>query len=186
MESAAVLYILTAILAVCAASLFVSLFLHRSSQLQLRSVQEQLEIGRESRRSQNMLHTLGMLRDQDFRSAVMVVRNRMKGKPVEEWEAGDVFHVLLVCSTYNMVGLLVKHDLVPQQLFLEHWGGSVIETYEALSEFIEKRQVKSPLFCADFQWLYVHCRQTRYSEAPSREMPRPKQGTGPRRMGAGS
>ena len=176
--------ILSGIAALGALSTFaVSLFLHRSSQAQLRFVQDQLGVAKDARKSQNMLQALEMLRDQDFRAALLVVRNRMKGRPHHTWDAGDVFHVLLVCSTYNMVGLMIKQDLLPRELFVQHWGGSVIDSYESLAQFIENRQQHNPLYCADYQWLYVQCRAARYSESASKEMPFPSQdsASGPQR-----
>ncbi len=163
-------------------TLILSLFLHRNSLAQLHFVQEQLGVAKDARKSQNMLSALEMLRDQDFRAALLVVRNRMKGRPHQSWDAGDVFHVLLVCSTYNMIGLMIKQDLLPRDLFVQHWGGSVIDSYESLAQFIESRQLHNPLYCADYQWLYVECRAARYSESASKEMPFPKRDTeGPRR-----
>lgn len=181
MESGVLLAVAIAAVVATCGTFIVSLLLHRNSLTQLRFVQQQLIVSKDARKSQNMLSAVEMLRDQDFRAALLVVRNRMRGRPHHSWNASDVFHVLLVCSTYNLIGLMIKQDLLPSSLFVEHWGGSVIDSYESLSPFIEGRQEHNPLYCADYQWLYVQCRAARYSEAPSSEMPTIEPGTGLKR-----
>lgn len=170
----------TTLLALLAGMLFVSLRLHRAHLRQTYYLHGQLDLARESQRSENLLRAVAMLRDQDFRAALMVVRNRLRGRPVENWEAADSFHVLLVCSTYNLVALMIKHRLLDQSLFVEHWGASVVDSYEALHGFIARRQERNPLYCADYAWLYQQCKGAAASEAPSREMPMPTVRSGPR------
>ena len=144
--------------------------LHRASLRQVHQLQQQLETRQSSVQSQNLLYALSILRDQDFRTAMMVLRSRLKGTSPETWGT-DVHHVLLVCSTYNLVGLLLKNDLIPYRLFLQHWGSSVIDAWEILSEFIRRRQLRNPDYCADFQWLFEQSRHAEHSEAASTEIP---------------
>ncbi len=174
-------FTLVLVATVAVATLVVSVVLHRQALLQTERIQRQLELQVEARQTHNLVLAVDMLRDQDFRTAMMVVRNRMKGRPYTHWDTADALHVMLVCSTFNLVALMVKQDLLPQELFLEHWGQSAIDAYEALAEFIEAKQAQSPFYCADFQWLYLQARSHRRSDAPSREMPMPEVAGGPRR-----
>ena len=159
-----------------------TLLLWRSSLLQTRSLQAQLELASDARQSQNLLYALRILRDQEFRSSIMVVRNRMAGRPPESWNAADILHVLNVCSTYNLVGVLIRSEVLSGPLFFEHWGSSVVETWKAIEEFVKKKQKYNPRYCADFEWLFQECLRHDRAEAASGQMPMPQSGTGPLRM----
>jgi hypothetical protein len=172
---------LVLVAALAVATLVVSVVLHRQSLQQSDRIQRQLELQVEARQTQNLVLAVDMLRDQDFRTAMMVVRNRMRGRPYTQWDTADALHVMLVCSTFNLVALMVKQELLQRELLLEHWGQSAVDAWEALSAFIEAKQDQNPFYCADFQWLYAQARVHRRSEAPSREMPLPAVGGGPRR-----
>ncbi len=132
-----------------------------------------LELGldqeRETTRSQNMLHAIGLLRDKDFRTAMMVLRSRLKETPMQNW-GSDTHHVLHICSTLNLVGLLVRSQLVPGQLFVHHWGQTVVDAWEVLGDFVSRKQRRSPEYCADFAYLYTLCVDAERSAAPSAEM----------------
>lgn len=168
---ASILLIEAAALVAVAATLAMSYRQMHATQQQMRTMQTQLAVTRDSGKAENMLHALSVLRDPEFRTAVMVVRNRLKGRGVESWESGDAMHVLLVCSTYNLLGLLIKHQVVPAQVFLEHWGSSVIDCWEALDDFIGLRQRANPLYCADFGWLYEESLRIKRSAPASGEIP---------------
>lgn len=152
-----------------AAALLLALRQHRTAQAALEAVRLEAGVQRDAGRAQNILYALGLLRDPDFRKAVMVVRSRLQGRNVDSWDPGDTFHVLLVCSTYNFLGLLLKHDIVPRDLFLEHWGASVLDMYTALEEFIERRRRSNQGYCADFVWLAGQCQQSTRSAPTSRD-----------------
>ncbi|MEM1246050.1 MAG: hypothetical protein AAGA81_16705 [Acidobacteriota bacterium] len=135
-----------------------------------------LEIGldqeQEATRSQNMLHAVALLRDKDFRTAMMVLRSRLRDVPMESW-GSDSHHVLQICSTFNLVGLLVRGNLVPQQLFVQHWGQSVVDAWEVLGDFVSRKQRTTPEYCADFAYLYTLCANAQRSASPSSEMQLP-------------
>jgi len=132
-----------------------------------------LELGldqeHETTRSQNMLHAISLLRDKDFRTAMMVLRSRLKDTSMDSW-GSDTHHVLQICSTFNLVGLLVRGNLVPTQLFVQHWGQSVVDAWEVLGDFVSRKQNQNPEYCADFAYLYTLCANAERSAAPSTEL----------------
>lgn len=154
-----------------AAALLLAQRQHRTAQVELAAIREETDVQRDAARAQNILFSLGLLRDPDFRKAVMIVRSRLQGRSIDSWDPGDNFHVLLVCSTYNFLGLLLKHDIVPRDLFLEHWGASVLDMFAALEEFIDRRRRANPGYCADFLWLAEQCQQATRSAPASRDVP---------------
>lgn len=152
-----------------AAALLLAQRQHRTTQAQLEAIRAETALQRDAARAENILYALGLLRDPDFRKAVMIVRSRLQGRSIDSWEPGDNFHVLLVCSTYNFLGLLLKHEIVPPDLFLEHWGASVLDMYGALEEFIDRRRRANPGYCADFLWLAEQCQHATRSAPASRD-----------------
>ena len=67
---------------------------------------------------------------------------------------------------------------MPQHLFVQHWGQSVVDAWEVLGDFVSRKQRKTPEYCADFAYLYTLCAEAQRSAAPSGEMELPRDDDG--------
>ncbi len=177
------LLVLIGFLGVLSGILLLSFLDHRENRRQTRAIADQLGRAHETVQAQNLLAAVSLLREQDFRSAMMAVRNKIRGRSPSAWQAAETYQVLLVCSTYNLLGTMVRSGLVDGEVFLSHWGASVVDAFESLSEFLRERQTHNPAYCGDFSWLYLQAKPIAGRDAPSREMPMPAGQPGVRRLG---
>lgn len=67
----------------------------------------------------------------------------------EQKQAGEQ-----VCSSYDVVGMLVRHGFVGEDLVIESWGDSLRRLWPILEPLVESRRKRnSPAFWDDFQYL---------------------------------
>jgi hypothetical protein len=100
--------------------------------------------------AQNFMGLIQFLEDSKIREARKVVLNKLAGQqdpPSDELERDAAF---LVCATYDVAGILVRHDIIPAPPFVTNWGPSIIKCHDALKPFIDSL---GPERWDDFSWL---------------------------------
>ncbi len=108
--------------------------------------------------AQNFMGLIRFLEDPKIREARKIVLNKVAGQqtpPSDELERDAAF---LVCATYDVAGILVRHDIIPAPPFVTNWGPSIVRCHDALKPFIDSL---GPERWDDFTWLRgqvdVHC-----------------------------
>jgi hypothetical protein len=101
----------------------------------------QLRAIRSAATGQNILALVNFLQADRVREARTTVRDKLKSKPYGEWETQDKRAAELVCSTYDVAGILMfQEKLVPPKPFLENWGPSIQACYKILLPHILEMQ----------------------------------------------
>lgn len=124
------------------------------------SVEQQrqlVESSREASAAQNMLAVVAFLQAEDVRAARSIVRQDLRGVPMEGWTSLQRQAASRVCATYDVAAVLLREGLVPVRLFADHWGPSIKDCYFILRPFIESMQSPAnsgPRYWNDFGWLY--------------------------------
>ncbi len=97
--------------------------------LQLRAMQK-------SAVASNILALINFLQQPRVHDARTVVRSQLKSKSYEQWTVEDKRAASVVCSTYDIAGLLILDlDVVPEAPFISSWGPSIRDCYEVLKPF---------------------------------------------------
>lgn len=107
---------------------------------------------------QNILSLVTFLQAQYVREARTTVRAQLKAKPYTVWTEKEKREAGLVCSTYDVAGILIfQQRLVPADPFISNWGPSIRNCYEICKEHIaemQKPENSGPEYWNDFAVLY--------------------------------
>ncbi len=86
----------------------------------------QLRTMRRAAIGQNILSLVNFLQAPYVRDARTTVRTYLKNKPYSEWTDDEKREASLVCSSYDVVSILIfQQQLVPPAPFISNWGPSI-------------------------------------------------------------
>lgn len=111
-------------------------------------------------RSARLLEMLKHMERNEVREArhivlTKVARNENKGR---HWWSDRELHVAAanLASAYDQVGMMISfHGMGPaEKAFLQHWGETVVRTYEVLKEFLNWRRATAPQSYSEYTKLY--------------------------------
>jgi hypothetical protein len=135
-----------------ASTLLVYLRIHSAMRDQNATMQRQLEVAREGSTAQNILSIVHYIQSNDVRDARRTVLARLREKPLP-WSDDEERAASLVCSSYDLVGILVDMGLVPMAP-IRHWRTSIERCQEALRSFLaEMRRRAGADVWMHFEWL---------------------------------
>jgi hypothetical protein len=118
-------------------------------------MQGQLDAARQASTSQNILAIVNFLQDHDVRAARQTVRTVLSSKDFAAWDNRERWTASTVCSSYDVLGIMIRHRLVPREPFVQNWGPSIRHCHEVLKDFIaEMRKQSGPQYWGHFDWLY--------------------------------
>lgn len=115
----------------------------------------QLLAMRSASRAQNILSALQYIQEPETREARKHVIQIVQGKDFSVWDDNDRRKVSTVCSTYDILGILIRQELIPLQIVTENWGRSIRLCYPVCEPWIRKlRESEGPEYWDEFEWLY--------------------------------
>jgi hypothetical protein len=118
----------------------------------------QLLIMKKSSVGQNILAIVNFLQAPYVREARTTVREKLRNKSFHKWTKQERYDASLVCSTYDVVSILIfDQKLVTKEPFIKNWGPSIKDCYEILEDYIrymQKPEKSSPEYWNDFKLLY--------------------------------
>jgi hypothetical protein len=127
------------------------------------AMSKQINEMRKGSTGQNILALVNYLQSQDIRDARTVVRRDLRGRKFDQWTPEERRKADLVCSSYDVVSLLIlKQKLAPSEPFVENWGPSIRDCYDILSDYVHHLQSPSnsgPGYWCNFQKLYLVAKQ---------------------------
>jgi hypothetical protein len=99
----------------------------------------------------------------DVLQAESVVRSRgivfshLANKPMANWTDEEFAAAETVCRTYDVVGIMVKHDMLPVEVITDSWGTSLRQAWPILNPLITKHRVDrdAPKFWDNFEMLAI-------------------------------
>jgi hypothetical protein len=105
----------------------------QNDQLALQNAQ--LADVQQSRSMQMLLEVIKSLLD--IRPEIESVL-RLKEKPLVSWTEEERNAALLVCSRFQLVGILVLNGVIPEKLFAQAWYFSVVNCHKAVEPFLDE------------------------------------------------
>lgn len=107
--------------------------------------------------AQSYFSILNSLQDREIREA----RGRvftLAGKELKEWNSDDIKIAEIVCSSYDVVGILVRHKMVTETIIIDSWGDSLRKLWPILQPLVGKYRTERgvPEFWDDFESLANH------------------------------
>ncbi len=96
-----------------------------------------------------------ILQPEDIRSARRFVFVELADKPFENWSKDDKREAEKVCHTYDTVGQMVRHGILPKKFIVDSWGASLRNSWRILSPLVIslRTQTNSTEVWDDFEWL---------------------------------
>lgn len=126
--------------------------------LQFRTMQLQLNTMKDSARGQNILALVNFLQEKSVVDARRTDIEALPNMKMSEWIKNDDYKekASTVCSTYDVVGIFIREQLVPPEPFVDDWGPSIVNCYETLEDFVKHMQESKagPDYWNDFKVLY--------------------------------
>lgn len=94
------------------------------------------------------------LQDEKLREARGIVFS-LKETPYKDWTTEQKKTGEIVCHNYDVVGILVRNKMLPEQMIVDSWGDSLRRLWPILRPLVEeyREQRESPEFWDDFQYL---------------------------------
>jgi len=164
MRSPTLLYVLFWIL-IMGGSLLVFWKLVRQLQLTLKQMsllmEEQVSALRGASSAQNLMSLIEFVQDSKTREARRVVLEGLTGKKESECNPEQRAAAFLVCSTYDVAGILIRNKLAPAPPFVTNWGTSIVKCHKSLEGFMDSVGAER---WDDFGWLR---KEVEFSQSPS-------------------
>ena len=118
-------------------------------------------VGRQIREMRNATYAttykaaVDILQPEHIRSARRFVFNELADKPFEDWNEDDKREAEKVCHTYDTVGQMVRHGILPKSFIVDSWGASLRKSWRILSPLVVslRTQLNSTEVWDDFEWL---------------------------------
>ncbi len=118
----------------------------------------QLKTMRKSMLGQNSISLINFLQDENTREARRIVLTTLKDKEYINWTADEKESASKVCSTYDVLSILLyQMKLAPTDIFVDNWGPSIKKCYDILEKHIKEMQKPEnagPKYWDDFEKLY--------------------------------
>lgn len=98
--------------------------------------------------------TIDHLQNEKIRQARRTVF-LIKDKPIENWSKTETDASEMVCHTYDAIGQMVRHHLLPKEIIIDHWGPSLRNTWPILLPLVQKyrQEFAAPEYWDDYEWL---------------------------------
>jgi hypothetical protein len=96
-----------------------------------------------------------MLQTDDVRNARRIVLGTLANKPVDLWADEEKRAAEKVCSSYDVVAIMVQSGMVPIDVVADSWRDSLRGTWRILSPLVKAYQVQrnSQEYWDDYEWL---------------------------------
>lgn len=79
----------------------------------------------------------------------------LRDTPLQDWTHQQVRAAEVVCHTYDTVGIMVRHEMIPVECIADSWGDSLRRTWAIVVPLVRKYrdQRKSDEYWDDYEWL---------------------------------
>lgn len=94
------------------------------------------------------------LQDEKLREARGVIFS-LSDTPYKDWTTEQKRTGEIVCHNYDVVGILVRNQMLPEEIIVDSWGDSLRRLWSILSPLVEEYRTERqfPEFWDDFQYL---------------------------------
>ncbi len=124
---------------------------------QAETLRKQLEEARRSADTEAFLRVVDRLQEESVRRAREVIFRISldEKKPFSDWTDSEKKAVEVACQSFDVVGMMVKGDMVPPGPVLHGWHMTIGKSWLGALPLIRARREKDGEdFWGDFEWLY--------------------------------
>lgn len=109
---------------------------------------------RRTTQAQSYSIAMDRLQEEKVREARKVIF-RLANKSIENWKVEEIAAAETVCYTYDVVGQMVRHNLLSKKMIIDSWGSSLRRSWPILKPLIKKYRVQfsAEEFWDDYEWL---------------------------------
>lgn len=96
-----------------------------------------------------------ILQDEDVRRARRTVLEQLASRPFSAWGAPDIKAAERVCNTYDSVGIMIRHGMLPVEYVADSWGDSLRRTWAILRPLVYtyRSERNAPEYWNDYEYL---------------------------------
>jgi hypothetical protein len=93
----------------------------------------------------------------------------LNGKPLQDWSSEDINAAEIVCHNFDIVGIMVRNEMLPKEIVIDNWGQSLRGLWPIVSPLVQKyrHEWNAPEYWNDFQWLAEEA--TRYADKKNKK-----------------
>ena len=136
----------------------------------------QLREMRRTTHAQAFAVAVGILQDEKAREARKVVFALHSRQTRSRWTKREKAAVEVVCYTYDLVGQMVRHGMLPKRIIIESWGPSLRNSWPVLSRLITEYRGRfaAPEYWDDCEWFAAQAQTAfrRSSRGPRKHVAR--------------
>lgn len=129
----------------------------RANENAVAFMRDQTEVARRASTGQNILNLLSFLQDEKIQKARRLVHESqtLGERPWDDLTEDEKDAISKVCSTYDILGITIRHGVVPIEPFSENWGWSIQACCTKLDKYIKTMQSMPGrnAYWDDFVWL---------------------------------
>lgn len=98
---------------------------------------------------------MDILQETRVRVARRFVLQHLRGVDIRQWDDNFRNYAETVCHTYDTVGIMIRHGMLPVEYIADSWGDSLRRTWQILQPFVEhyRKQRETPEYWADYERL---------------------------------
>lgn len=137
----------------------------------LKQGREQILMVEKSSMASNLLTVAKFLQNEEFQRAKNTLADQdslLLSQEPSLWPETYRRAARTICSCYDILGLMIKNEVVSTKPILENWGRSILHFHNVLERFVEQEQNKiGPDYWNDFTWLAEKVRDHSWSKVPT-------------------
>jgi hypothetical protein len=121
---------------------------------------------------QSILSLVDYLQRQDMQDARGLVIGELGNNPLDKWSPAQRRAASMVCSSYDVAGILARRGFVPLDLLTDSYAASILRCYSAGKPLItelrrlDNASARVNTRWSNFEWLYTQT-ATRYPDVPT-------------------
>lgn len=146
------------------AAVVVSVFAFLAAALSALYAREQVHVAQSASRAQSLLAVLDYLQRPDIRDSRREVITILSTVPASEWTERQRAIASSASASYDLVGTLLKSEVVDKDPIVQNYGASIIRCHEVCAPMIQGFRDNMPEAIArtywdDFDWLADEARK---------------------------
>lgn len=133
--------------------------------------EESREALRRTMHAQAFKTAADILQPEAVRSARRLVLSKLHGTLLEDWSAEERQAAEIVCHTYDSVGIMVQHGMLPVDYIVDSWGDSIRRTWDIVQPLVVEYRIarESPEIWDDYEYLSREANARRVSSQSTRD-----------------
>lgn len=116
-----------------------------------------------------------ILQDEEIRSARRLAIRELSHEDFRNWTFDATEKAEKVIYTYDAVGVMIRNEMLPVNIVIDHWGDSIRKCWDALEKFVynQREERNAPELFDDFEWLAIQAKASQKVARTSKSAKQP-------------